>query len=350
MEVKSFAFRVDASLEIGYGHIMRCLTMANELSNRSCKSFFICTKLDKNLSSQIKAMGHEVFEISKGYNNEFESEIDCISTQKIIDSLNIDWLILDHYLIDHKWEECFSISGVKIMVIDDLANRKHLCNILLDCNLGKTPESYHQLVPTKSRVLCGAKYSIVRDEFLLARNKSLSIRSNKKELRNILINIGASDPANLTEDVLKKLSSNKYIKQFSISVILSSISPHLDSISSVISDLGLTVKIFHDVKNMSNILLEQDLVIGSVGVSAWERCVMGVPSISLVAANNQLDGAKALHNSGATIVIDQSFNNNFSLHDAIDFYMNKKNLVSASKLSAKLVDGNGIKRIMSLIV
>ena len=157
MKTKSFAFRVDASQEIGYGHIMRCLTMANELLNLSCKSFFICTKLDKNLSTQIRAMGHEVFEISKDHNHEFESEIDYISTQKIINSLNIDWLILDHYLIDYKWEERFLMSGLKIMVIDDLANRKHLCNILLDCNLGKTPENYHQLVPAKSRVLCGAK-------------------------------------------------------------------------------------------------------------------------------------------------------------------------------------------------
>jgi len=220
---------------------------------------------------------------------------------------------------------------------------------LLDSNLGKTKAHYQALVPTNSKILTGTKYCLISEEFLLAREQSIKKRSLNNKLKNILINIGASDPQNLTLDILRKLGCNKFINEFSISIVMSSISPYSESIKEELSKLKLKAKIFYDVLNMSEILLDQDLVIGSVGVSAWERCVMGIPSISIIAADNQFDGARALHASGASIIIDQSFGKEYSLDDAINFYINTSNLNAVSALSSKLVDGKGVKRVVDLM-
>jgi len=338
----SYAFRVDASLEIGHGHLMRCLTLADELSKYSHRCYFICNKLEKNLVKKISAMGHELFEINT--DSPFNWNVDAKLTKKIITTVKVDWLVVDHYSIDFKWENEAKGAKTKIMVIDDLANRTHNCDILLDGNLGKTKEHYKSLIPSQSIILAGIQHCLIREEFLMARPISLKNRLKNKGLKNILISIGASDPKNLTLDILEKLEKYGLANDCTVSTIISSVSPHLPVIQKKLLGLNFHSLLLKDVSNMAEILLKQDIVIGGVGVSAWERCVLGTPSISIVAAQNQLHGAKALHQSKASIVIDQDFSEGYDISKAIDFYMSKFNLTQASQVAANLADGKGASR------
>ena len=348
MTVFSYAFRVDASTEIGHGHLMRCLTIADMLSKKSLNSCFVSRELSESLHSKVTSMGHELFILPTPINESFDWKKDSALTKEIVDSLNIKWLIVDHYSIDYLWEQKLKSKNKKLMVIDDLANRAHDCDVLLDQNLGRTNLDYVNLVPEKSNILAGLDYCLIRDEFINMRSASLQYRENI-DLKNILISMGGSDPQNITTKILQKLNNCSIAIDTKISILLERASPHISSAKEQLSKMPWETKIYVDVQNMAKLLATQDLVIGAVGTSAWERCCLGIPSISVVLAENQKPGAIALHQSKGSIVIDQEFSDGHNFESAIAFFANARNLIAASKVSADLVDGYGAKRVIEHI-
>ncbi|NDH50036.1 MAG: UDP-2,4-diacetamido-2,4,6-trideoxy-beta-L-altropyranose hydrolase, partial [Proteobacteria bacterium] len=186
--MKAF-FRVDASLEIGTGHVMRCLTLAHTLQDYGIENEFLCRKLDGNLINKIQNEGFKVHELDNAHKNNGKDGLehshwlkttqqndaeDCI---KIIESKGVDWLIVDHYALDSQWEIALKPFTKKMLVIDDLADRAHDCNILLDQNFSRTHQEYEPLVTKECRLLLGTKYALLRPEFLNFRGKSLKRRS-----------------------------------------------------------------------------------------------------------------------------------------------------------------------------
>ena len=344
-----YAFRVDASNQIGYGHFMRCLTIANALKKQSIRSCFICRKETSHLQSKVIEMGHEVFNLPTKVDQNFDWKKDATFTNSIIDTLNVSWLIIDHYSIDIKWETELRKNCKNIMVIDDLANRQHDCDIILDHNPGRTDESYIDLVPKSSTILTGLKYALIRDEFVDLRNESLKLREDYV-LKKILISMGGSDPKNFSTKVLKQLSKYDFLSNTKISVILGASSNFLPEVKDELRRMQHESELYVDVDNMAKILADQDLVIGAVGISAWERCCLGIPSISMVIADNQISGAKAFHLSGASIVIDEAFSNDYCLESALKFFSNVNGLRNASKIALNLVDGAGTKRVLKKLL
>jgi len=343
-----YAFRVDSSNAIGYGHLMRCLTLATELKKNSIESCFISANLDFNSQSKIIEMGHESHILPYFKNQAFDIKEDAKETKLMLERMNVEWLIVDHYAIDIYWESELKETCKHIMVIDDLANRSHHCEVLLDQNLGKKESHYKHLVPNSCKILTGLSYALIRDEFLEIRDESLKHRKNGF-LKNILISLGGSDPDNFSSKVLEKLFSCNLSRDKNITVIMNSNSQYLDEIKSQLKQMPHKSHLFIDVNNMGNILKNQDIVIGAVGVSAWERCCLGIPSISLVIASNQKPGAKALHLSGASIVIDQEFSDGHNLESALEYFIDPQNLHNASNIASNLVEGFGTKRVVNFI-
>lgn len=348
MALASYAFRVDASNQIGHGHLMRCLTIANELKKLSIQSFFICRMLDSKMKTKVMNMGHNVFNIPISPDDQFDWEVDSDHTKLILNKLDITWLVIDHYSINILWETKLRENCKNLMVIDDLANRPHDCDILLDQNLGRTDSSYLNLIPKSSKILAGLGYTLIRDEFLTMRDESLKLRK-APELKNILISMGGSDPHNFSTRVLKDLRECSLPIDCKISIILGERAPFINEVQNQLESMPFETKLHLGVSNMAKLLLGQDLIIGAVGTSAWERCCLGLPSISLVIAENQEPGAKALHLSGATIVIDQKYSDGYSLRSAINYFKDPKNLIEASSIAASLVDGLGVQRVTNSI-
>ncbi len=332
-------FRVDASLEMGTGHIMRCLTLANELKQQNHEIVFICRELTGNLILLIK---YPVLVLPK--NDNFQSdglylnwlgatqEQDAEQTIKVIPK-NTDLLIVDSYALDEIWHKQLIPYTKKIMVIDDLADRQFDCDVLLNQNLGTQIEDYKDKVPDDCELLLGCDYALLRPEFPNLREKALIKRKNTKVIKNILISMGGSDITNKTYDILQEVSDD-----LNIVVILGGISPHNKMIKNYAKSKK-NVKVVVDADNISRLMFDADLAIGAGGSTSWERCCLGLPTLLYVLAENQRKIAGNLEELGAVKIVDnlkvnlQNILNNFSFWQIM------------SEKAQTVCDGIGVKRI-----
>ena len=332
-------FRVDASLEMGTGHVMRCLTLANELKQQNHEIVFICRELTGNLILLIK---YPVLVLPK--NDNFQSdglylnwlgvtqEQDAEQTIKVIPK-NIDLLIVDSYALDEIWHKQLKPYTKKIMVIDDLADRQFDCNVLLNQNLGTQIEDYKDKVLNNCELLLGCDYALLRPEFPNLREKALIKRKNTKVIKNILISMGGSDITNKTYDILQEVSDD-----LNIVVILGGISPHNKIIKNYAKSKK-NVKVVVDADNISRLMFDADLAIGAGGSTSWERCCLGLPTLLYVLAENQRKIAGNLEELGAVKIVDnlkvnlQNILNNFSFWQIM------------SEKAQTVCDGIGVKRI-----
>ncbi len=337
-----FVFRVDSSTIMGSGHLMRCLTLANELKNQDHKVVFICGELQGNLVGLIK---HNVLVLPKDDNFKANDmylswlgstqEEDAKQTVKVIPK-KIDYLIVDSYSLDSEWHQKLRPHVRRIMVIDDLANRKFDCDILLDQNLNSKVESYRNKVPHSCKIFLGNDYALLRPEFSLTRGKALEKRKNTKEIRSILVSMGGSDINNISYDILQDLDCN-----YNTTVVLGKNSPHNVMIEDYAK--GKNIEVVINARNMSKLMLKADLAIGAGGSTSWERCCLGLPTLLFVTAENQRAIAKNLDQLGAVILVKnlkddlQAITNNVDLWHAI------------SKSASTICDGIGVKRVVKFL-
>jgi UDP-2,4-diacetamido-2,4,6-trideoxy-beta-L-altropyranose hydrolase len=332
-------FRVDASLEMGTGHVMRCLTLANELKQQNHEIVFICRELTGNLILLIK---YPVLVLPK--NDNFQSdglylnwlgatqEQDAEQTIKVIPK-NTDLLIVDSYALDEIWHKKLIPYTKKIMVIDDLADRQFDCDVLLNQNLGTQIKDYKDKVPNVCELLLGCDYALLRPEFPNLRENALIKRKNTKVIKNILISMGGSDITNKTYDILQEVSDD-----LNIVVILGGVSPHNKMIKNYAKSKK-NVKVIVDADNISRLMFDADLAIGAGGSTSWERCCLGLPTLLYVLAENQRKIAGNLEELGAVKIVDnlkvnlQNILNNFSFWQIM------------SEKAQTVCDGIGVKRI-----
>ena len=240
-DVLKVVFRTDSSLQIGSGHVMRCLTLADELRLRGADVMFVCREHPGNLIGLIEAKGYPVVRLPQAeveYTAAPEDlahatwlgvswQQDAADTIAAIGDTQPQWLIIDHYAIDHRWEEKLRSDVGKIMVIDDLADRPHNCDLLLDQNLYQAMQTrYDNLVPISCQKLLGPKYALLRPEFAAAR-KSLQLRDG--QVKRVLVFFGGVDPSNETGKALQALAG--FIdRQFEVDVVVGGGNLHKEQI------------------------------------------------------------------------------------------------------------------------
>jgi UDP-2,4-diacetamido-2,4,6-trideoxy-beta-L-altropyranose hydrolase len=288
------AIRVDSSIEIGSGHVMRCLTLAEQLKSSHTEVFFMCYELTGNIANLIEEKGYVVerFPLLKAAQDE-AWKTDLEHTQKILGSLKnqINWLIVDHYGLDSRWERRLRSYTKKIMVIDDLANREHDCDLLLDQNFYlDMKKRYQDLVPQTCKKLLGPQYVLLRPEFYEARK---NLRERDGMVRRILIFFGGSDPTNETT---KALESIKVLNRpnIAIDVVVGVTNPNKKYIQQLCENLPKTT-FYCQVDNMAQLMVNADLAIGAGGATTWERCFLGLPTIVIIVADNQIKVIEAVN-------------------------------------------------------
>ncbi len=297
--------RTDASQKMGTGHVMRCLTLAEVFKVNGANVEFISRKHEGNLIDKIRSSGFNVFELGLMAEKEVDDKLfhshwlettqqqdadDCID---ILKNKQIDWLVVDHYALDEQWQNRLKSYCEKLMVIDDLADRKHQCDILLDQTFGRQQEDYLELTPKDCQLLLGSQYALLRLEFAKWRPYSLERRS-KPEFKQLLINMGGVDVDNVTEKVLDELKICNLPNDLKITVVMGGSAPHLESVKSKAITLPYKTEVKVDVGNMAEIMANSDIAIGGAGSTTWERCCLGLPTIQIVIAKNQLFSAEAL--------------------------------------------------------
>lgn len=362
------AFRTDASLEIGTGHVMRCLTLADALRERGSQCSFICRPHHGHLLGLIAQRGHQILvlptiEERTKPNPNGPAHAQWLKTDWVTDAQHsqqslqnqtgkapVDWLVVDHYALDARWEYTMRPQARRIMVIDDLADRNHSCDFLLDQNLGRKPFDYKSFLKGNTKTLIGPQYALLSPEFALIRSQSLARRQNKPQLARLLITMGGVDINNTTGQLLNSLQTCKLPLDLHITIVMGPHAPWLAQVQAQAAQMRWSNEVLVGVSNMAQLMADSDLAIGAAGGSAWERCSLGLPSFLLVLAKNQLVGAMALQKEGAAIVFESD-------RQIVEFLGRSQTtsflrgvLEKMSYAAAAVTDGEGCARIVDFMM
>ncbi len=206
-----------------------------------------------------------------------------------------DGLVVDNYALTDADERACRPFARRILAIDDLPNRRHDADLLLDQTIGREAAAYANLLPPAARVLAGPAYALLRPQFPAWRARSLARR--RDSLRRVLISVGATDPNNVTATMLDGLA--KAGLPVEVDAVLGRSAPARDAVAAHIARLPLKARLHVQVDEMAELMARADLVLGAAGSSALERCALGLPSLVVIDADNQRDIARNLEAAGA---------------------------------------------------
>ncbi len=308
--VQRVVFRVDASTEMGMGHLVRCLSLARSFGNDGASAFFLLRSRAAGLARLIEGKGHAVrllpdpdrFPDTAALSGTAHAhwlptswQQDAEQTLEWIDRIGaIDWLIVDHYALDASWERLQRQRVPRILAIDDIADRDHDCDILLDQNLAVEMERrYHGRLPARCRTLLGPSYALLRPEF--AEQRKL-VTGRNGEVGRIFVCYGGADPGNETAKALSAIKSLS-LPSLAVDVAIGFSNPHVDSITSLCREMP-RAELYRGADNMAELMRRADLAIGAGGVMSWERCCLALPTITVGIADNQTSALTALASSG----------------------------------------------------
>ena len=284
-------FRADASPEGGGGHIMRCMALVEALSDLGWLCRFAVRPPTLETMSALRTSGYEVMDLM----NDEDSEPPELAARW---PDGVDWLVVDHYGRDARFESACRPWAKRIMVIDDLADRPHDCDLLLDQTLGRTAAAYAGHVPDGCRLLLGPGYALLRPEFARARPAALARRQENGPVRRILVSMGATDPHNVTVVALEGI--RRAGLKVEVDVVAGAASPHIAALRALAEDIPFPVTIHESVDAMADLMARADIAIGAAGSTSWERCCLGLATLLVVTSENQRDIARSLTELGAT--------------------------------------------------
>lgn len=349
-----FLFRADASQHIGGGHVMRCLALADKLRERGAEVTFACALLSDSLATRIRGAGHRLY-LLEPVDELVASASNCdgavLSDEAQHEDANrlvrvagdVDWVVVDHYRLDACWLEAIGGHASRL-VLDDLANRRQSCELLVDPTLGRQAADYHGLVPEQSRIMTGPQYALLRPEFSAARDAALERREEPGPLRKILISLGLSDVGGVSAAALNAVRSAGFPLQ--IDLVVGSQTPSLPALEAMSAE-DPDIRLHVDAQDMAGLIAKADLAIGAAGTSSWERCCLGLPTISLTLADNQRLVAEGLARAGAILVAESP--------EAITALLRRlkddpQALPTMTAAAAAITDGCGTDRVANAIV
>ncbi|MDD2541974.1 MAG: UDP-2,4-diacetamido-2,4,6-trideoxy-beta-L-altropyranose hydrolase [Desulfuromonadaceae bacterium] len=303
------AFRTDASLQMGSGHIMRCLTLADELHQRAVEVTFICREHSGSLIRIVESKGYRVVKLlqtgtkyTPQHNDVAHAawlsatwQHDAADTINALNGHKPEWLIIDHYSLDYRWEQQLRPHVGKIMVIDDLADRPHDCDLLLDQNwfAQKMANRYDKLVPVNCIKLLGPQYALLKPEYAQLR---VMMPPRDGIVRRVLVFMGGSDPTNETAKVLTALMASN-LTDLAVDVVIGINHPDPASIEALVASRKATF-LHRNLSTLAGYMSRADLMIGAGGATMWERLCLGLPCIVVSIASNQTATCKDLMENG----------------------------------------------------
>lgn len=348
--------RADSSLSIGSGHIIRCLNLAKTLRHSGAQCFFISKNHRGNILDKIGLEGFPVKVISvsdepdvyirdeKSWLNgsqrdDAEQFISLVKQQ----CNNPDIIIVDHYSLDSEWEilvkTCF--PDTNLVVIDDLCNRPHHCDLLIDQTYQRSAEEYSSLNENNARILAGAKYALLSPVFSQLRHQSIERKARLAIPKTLILTMGGVDAHNVTGKVLKYLEQAVFENIEKITVILGSACPYSAEIHAFAERSKYKIDVLTNVTNMAELMLEHDFAIGAMGGTTWERCAMGLPAVNVAIADNQITIARNLSRVGAIVLYADHFSKDElcnALHNLVTHYHKQH------ALAMEICDGLGLFR------
>jgi UDP-2,4-diacetamido-2,4,6-trideoxy-beta-L-altropyranose hydrolase len=356
----TIVFRTDASLQIGAGHVMRCLTLADALQAVGWQCHFICRPHPGHLGALIEQRGHTLHWLplmktpainpattgpAHAHWLGTDAAIDAAQTASILQPLHPDWLVVDHYALDATWQTSMRPLTRRILVIDDLADRPHVADLLLDQNLGSTEAAYRPLVPPQCQLLVGARYALLRPEFAALRSICRQRRALSRPWSTLLVSMGGVDPDNLTGAILDQLGELSFAASLRVDVVLGSTAPWLNSLTDTLKKRPFQATLHAGTRHVARLMADVDLAIGAAGTTAWERCCLGLPTLLYVLADNQHSNGTALASAGAAVLINRASQIDLK-HQLTQLRDHPEQCRLMSANAFAVTDGGGLARVV----
>jgi UDP-2,4-diacetamido-2,4,6-trideoxy-beta-L-altropyranose hydrolase len=346
--------RVDASVFIGSGHVMRCLVLAKQLSSFGFEVIFATKPQKGDFLRYISQQGFVVLELNQSkkvitpsssddYLAWLQGSWEDDAKDFVLKTKSADLIIVDHYSLDVFWErEVSNKLHCKVIVIDDLV-REHYADLIIDQTYGRKAEEY-SLKNSKSIILVGSEFALVSPDFKDIRDK-LDKEKNIENKKNILVSMGGIDSPNVTIKVLEKLAEIK-VEELNVTVLLGEKSPHYK----IIHEFCFNRANFNHIPfsdGMADLMSTQRIAIGAPGSTTWERACVGLPSILIPIADNQKVIAKNISQTGAVCLLNIS-DIEESFHDLLSLIF--KNWDSFHQANLRLCDGKGLAKVCQHII
>ncbi|TCI05369.1 UDP-2,4-diacetamido-2,4,6-trideoxy-beta-L-altropyranose hydrolase [Corallincola luteus] len=360
-------FRTDASTEIGNGHLARCLTLAHQLQSKGCEILFICRELPGHRAALIKKQGFQLELLKTDRSDESKQTqvtteclpahspwLGCLWQQDAQQTLTrlsnqpCDWLVVDHYALDKQWQAHVKTGYHKLLVIDDLADREHLADILVDASPGRQAAHYKALVPEHCTLLCGPNFALLRGEF--SGFKRPAYQSNNPI--KLLIAMGGVDKDNVSAWLLKEINQMQPPPNIaSIEVLLSESAIHLARVKSQTELMTIKTELVVEPSSIAERLAHADLCIGAPGGSALERCAMALPSLLITTAENQRHNAMELTKAKAALSLGcfKTLNPQQFKEQLLTISTAPDTLNQLAGCAVQLCDGHGVKRVLQAL-
>lgn len=353
------ALRADATRHSGVGHVMRCLALADELRRQGAETLFISRHLVGSLAALIEGQGHTLTMLGLDAPDEIalvaqatadpaswlgvDWQQDAADTATALAAIGaVDWLVVDHYGLDQRWESLQRSHCSKVMVIDDLANRPHQADLLLDQNLyGDADQRYRERVPSTCRQLLGPRYALLRPAFE-SLHQAATVRQGP--VRRLLVFMGGADVANYTSLVLDAIDLLA-LPALQVDVVIGSAHPARDELFSRCAARPGT-RLHVDTTQVAELMAAADLAVGAGGTATWERCATGVPALALCVADNQRELLQHASRQGLLLSPELSSMTAELLHQHLGAFIDNPALRELiSRCALAVVDGQGTSRV-----
>ena len=290
-------FLADAGPDVGGGHVLRCLTLAGALSERGATCAFVESR---DAAPILRRFGWPPQTLPVMVGAPDLPDLIRYSWQ-FADVFEADLIVVDHYRAGAAEEAELRGPHRRIAVIDDLANRRHACDLLVDPGFGRRREHYDGLIGEHCVALTGPDHALVRPEFAQARSRALSRRARHDPVRRVLVSFGLTDVGGVTGRVVEGLAGR--LGDERLDVVLGPGAPSMEALDSL-AQRDRRVRLHVDVQDMVTLTADTDIAVGAGGSSVWERACLGLPTLTLVLADNQAAMAGRLAQAGAALVLD----------------------------------------------
>lgn len=338
-------FFADAGPEVGGGHVMRCLTLARALVARGAACAFVESRAAAGILRRFGWPSQTLLAMTDA--DDLEGQV--AYAVEIASRFEADAVVVDHYRVGAAEEELLRGPGRRLVAIDDLADRRHVCDLLVDPGYGRRREHYDALIPPRSAVRLGPSHALVRPEFAAARQRAMSRRAKHGPARRALVSLGLTDVGGVTQRVVRALAP--MLEEMRLDIVLGSDAPSLPAVRAM-AGADRRLHIWVDNAAMASLMADADLAVGAGGSSVWERATVGLPAATVILAENQRAMIEHMADAGFTRALDAG---------AADF---EPALAAAwtrlagdpplrwrlAERSAELCDGHGAERVAEAVL
>ena len=335
------AFRLDASKQIGGGHAVRCAALAHALAARGAETLFLVNHGATTVAPVLERLNSVVLPSNVTVPGNAER-----AALRSVWPQGAHVIVVDHYGLEAIDETPLRTEAERIAVLDDLVDRPHDCDLLFDQTCGRDQSEYRPLLPPTARVYTGADFALLRPEFRSRRDEALSRRANSGPVQRVLVSFGLTDFGNLSEPVCRCLSGRGLAIDVVIGLAARQSREALLLLSAEQDDV--TIHRDLDADEIADVMVNADLAVGALGTTSWERCCLGLPTVAVPTASNQLNVARALAEAGAVRLVN-AFDPLKISAEALDLAGNVPDRKAMSLAAAVICDGQGTERVARIL-